>query len=121
MRVETESELDLGLIMRLVFYYYMRMFKLNANQPARQVVQFHTQTGRMLCLLIFHGYLALEELFELLYNLVCVDKGAEGVLKKKLQQFHARFHGLCLKHAHCIGVNHQRLQTVQTTARVYLD
>ena len=49
--------------MRLVFYYYLKMFKLNANQSARQVVQFHTQTGRMLSLLIFHGYLNTEELF----------------------------------------------------------
>lgn len=115
------SELDLGLVMRLVFSFYLRMFKLNANQAGRQVVQFHSQTGRMLCLLIFHGYLTTEELFELLYHLVCVDKGAEGVLHQKLQLFHHRFHGLCLKHAHSIGLPRERLQAVQTTARLYLD
>jgi hypothetical protein len=58
LELSVKSELDLGLIMRLVFYYYLKMFKLNANQSGRQVVQFHTQTGRMLCMLIFHGYLA---------------------------------------------------------------
>lgn len=119
--MKVQSDLDLGLIMRLVFYFYLKMFKLSANQSGRQVVQFHTQTGRMLCLLIFHGYLATEELFELLYHLVCIDKGPEGVLRRKLHQFHTRFHGLCLKHAHSIGIDKERLKAIQTTARLFLD
>lgn len=50
--------MDMGLIMRLILYYYLKMFKINANS-AKIVLKFHMETGRMLCLLIFYQYLTL--------------------------------------------------------------
>ena len=52
--------LDEGLIMHLFYYYYLILIKTYGNSGDKQVTKFHEETGRQLCLMIFHGHLSLE-------------------------------------------------------------
>lgn len=57
------EEMDEGLIMRLIFHYYVVMLKSNANRSDKSVLKFHGETGRLLCYMIYFGHLNVEQLF----------------------------------------------------------
>ena len=38
--VQVDEEMDMGLIMRLILHYYLKMFRLNANST-KVVLKFH--------------------------------------------------------------------------------
>lgn len=97
------------------------MLKLNFNTNSLIIMKFHTDTGRMLCLLIFNQYMETEKLFEIFYQLVCVDKHGESMMKQKISEFHQRYHPMCLKYSHSINLSSTKMQAIQTATRVYLD
>jgi hypothetical protein len=45
--------------MRLIFYYYIKIIKLNASSHSSHLSKFHAETGSMLCQLILWQYLQL--------------------------------------------------------------
>lgn len=49
--------MDEGLIMRLIFYYYIKTIKLHVNNYSSHLSKFHAETGSMLCQLILCQYL----------------------------------------------------------------
>ena len=70
--------------------------------------------------MILHGYLSLEELYELFYYMVYIDKHPQE-LTSKLAVINQLYHYKCLKTCHTINVDKRRLQQLQTNARLYLD
>lgn len=109
------------LLLRLYFEYYLRILKNNANSEERQrVMEFHGKTGRMLCLLMVHACLSTEELFELLYLMVYIDK--HGVRAQgKMEGIHRKYYPLALQQYYSIGSSPHKLQVRQAAARLYLD
>jgi hypothetical protein len=112
--------MDEGLIMRLFYHYYLVMVKIYANSGEKTVFHFHEETGRQLCLMILHGYLTLEELYELFYYMVYIDKHPHE-LAAKLGIINRLYHHQCLRTFHTINVEKRQLQALRTTARLYLD
>ena len=49
--------------MRLVYHYYLILLRTNANSGEKAVMKFHNDTGRLLCFMVYSGYLNLEQLF----------------------------------------------------------
>ena len=96
------------------------MLKTYSNSGEKQVFKFHEQTGKQLCLLILHGKLHPEELFELFYFFVFIDKNPKQ-MKPKLEVINQRYHAQSLRTAYTINVDQYRLQNLRSTARLYLD
>ena len=115
------DDIDEGLIMRLIFHYYIVMLKKNVNQTNRNVLKFHLQTGRLLCYLIFFGYLSIEKLFQIIYWLVYIDKHDEDLMKSKLDLIHRTYNEECLKNSYRINISSKRLNILETASRIYLD
>ena len=70
--------------------------------------------------MILHGYLTIEELYNLFYYLVYIDKHPRQ-LKPKLVIINRLYHNQCLRTYYTINVEQNRLRMLRSTARLYLD
>lgn len=104
----------------MLFHYYAVIIKTYANTGEKHIFRFHEQTGAQLCLMIFHGYLSLEELYELFYFMVFIDKHPSSVTGM-LSTINKIYHSKSLKSYYTIHVDKRRQQSLQSTARLYLD
>ena len=106
--------------MRLLYHYYLTIIKQYANSGDRHVSKFHEETGRQLCLLILHGHLSLEELYELFYRMVYIEKHPNEMITR-LAVINQRYHHQCLKTCYTIALDKRKLEQLHAAARLYLD
>ncbi len=119
-RGKSSIEMDEGLIMRLLYHYYIVIIKTYANSGEKHIFKFHEETGRQLCLMILHGYLTLEELYEVFYYVVYIDKHPKEITSR-LSIINHLYHSKCLRTYYSINIEKKHLQLLQATARLYLD
>lgn len=98
----------------------MNVFKSFAGRDREALLRFHSDVGKLLCKIIFRDYFKVEELFELAYCMIYLDK--TGLHPHNQFDFlRNKYYSTCLEKKYSIGQGSRRMAEITRAARLYLD
>jgi hypothetical protein len=107
---------------KLFYRYYLNVLRSYAgrSEGKEAVVHFHEQVGRLLCVIVGTDYFGSEELLEMAYCMVYLEKVGMRP-ENQFDYLRRKYYRFCLEKKLTIGVEPQRVGQAVRTARLYLD